>query len=891
MIRFLTQNQASLRAAAVKTGVTYRMYLNLEKGKHFNGLTLIDFEATDVNNVFLDFGGKTVDYLEINDKHYKDDSISGIWKEGYIHLPNDAIKVGKNQVLVKFRNDYNTDGNGLHTYTDVDGKQYIYCQSEPYWINRVYPIFDQPDIKAYMNYYILSPNDWEIISNENSNVRLNSKLFLEKNKNSDDSFLKTLLKHSEQDFNVDNKDMYVFNQTPLISTYLHAFVGGPYKRIDLADHENTAPMSIYCRDSLFKFAEEQQTGIFKFGVEGIKFYNEFFKVPFPFTKYDYVFCPEYTVGAMEYPGVITYNDRFIYREKPNRVQVSNLGGVINHELAHMWFGNLVTMKWWNDLWLNESFADFVCYLCNAVIADKLPFDTIDSWSSFCLRKNWGYDEDQAVTTHPIACTVTATNQADSIFDGITYSKGASVLKQLYFLMGHDNFSKNISNYFNKYKWSNTTLDNFMEELNNFENESGHEAYDLMKWQESWIKKAGLNAVEVEWDPNTQGKSKVTFRQTAVSPDHPTLRYHKIEVAFFDENGVPALVQTVLLDDKPETVIEIDNKEYKAVLPNYNDWGFIKIILDKHSREFFYHNLTNLDKTLTQLLVVRSLYEMVKDSKLKGADFISGLLNGFLENTLSNIQAFDSVSLFIEKVVFHYLPRNLKFSVAHDVFCQLHQIHNKTQEFEKKQLLKKKLLSFGINDDDIDILKGYLDNSFDNDDKTLNIQNKWNIVFKINASKKYDNATKQQYIEKMESMDNSDTRKTYKMMIENLRADKEQRKQLWAKYIDPALEMSYVALQENFAGFFSIYVPDDLKLSYSIEMLNNLDEICKTRSKEMGDCFLNYCLPENDHAQLTIDHLSGVLEKLSENEDYFRIKIRKIIDEKQKQMKSFALYQQ
>lgn len=182
-----------------------------------------------------------------------------------------------------------------------------------------------------------------------------------------------------------------------------------------------------------------------------------------------------------------------------------MGHVIVHELAHMWFGDLVTMKWWNDLWLNESFADFMCYLCQSFIDKKIPVETTDAWTNMLKRKAWGYLEDQRSTTHPIACVVENTSKADSIFDGITYSKGAAVLKQLYYLIGHDRFSNNLKSYFEKYSFNNATLAQFLEEIQKGENQNDHKAYDLKLFNEEWIGKAGLNEVQVVWDKNVQGK--------------------------------------------------------------------------------------------------------------------------------------------------------------------------------------------------------------------------------------------------------------------------------------------------------------------------------------------------------------------------------------------------
>ncbi len=241
-------------------------------------------------------------------------------------------------------------------------------------------------------------------------------------------------------------------------------------------------MRIFVRKSLLKYAQNQKKDIFLYTKRSLEFYTKFFQYPNPFDKYDIVFCPEYTIGAMENPGLITYTEKYLFQvDKPSSDKISRRGNTIAHELAHMWFGNLVTMKWWDDLWLKESFADFVCFLCNHFNNPKMPFPTSDAWVKFIENKAWGYREDQLSTTHPIACIVENTSKADSIFDGITYRKGAAVIKQLYFLIGHDKFSENIKDYFESYAWKNATLKEFLKKISQNQDKFDSKAYDIIHW--------------------------------------------------------------------------------------------------------------------------------------------------------------------------------------------------------------------------------------------------------------------------------------------------------------------------------------------------------------------------------------------------------------------------
>jgi aminopeptidase N len=281
---------------------------------------------------------------------------------------------------------------------------------------------------------------------------------------------------------------------------------------------------------------------------------------------------------------------------PWRMQVSverklALANTISHELAHHWFGNLVTMKWWDDLWLNESFADFISHFCLEKIKGNVTTLSYESsMASFLQRKGWGYHEDMMITTHPIRGKVANTSVADSIFAGITSSKGAATMKQLLFLMKEENFSKALSEYFHKYEWNNATIEDFLEYM---QRHFAIKEFTLTEWRQMWLEKASLNVIQASWNPNDTSKdAKITIKQTPYTQEHPTLRLHKIKVAFFTEKFEVDVIDVLILPQN-ETVAHYDaSKGYKAVLLNFEDHTFAKNIIDPVSLDFFINNINS-----------------------------------------------------------------------------------------------------------------------------------------------------------------------------------------------------------------------------------------------------------------------------------------------------------
>lgn len=426
----------------------------------------------------LSINGKPVDKIE--------------YDGSFVQLPKELLLVGKNTTVIHWRTKYDIDGNGCVSFVDVDGKQYIYTQFEPYYCNRVLPLFDQPDLKARMSLNIIAPKEWKVLSNEKPIERgdFNAEGYLKHVKNAD-AKLADFIKGSE------GQQMALHPETKILPNYLFCFVAGEYSELVCPNPYKGIPMSLYCIESLIKHLETLAPFVWEVTIEAMKFYEQYFGYPFSFNKYEQVFVHEYKWGAMENAGIVTFNDLYVWKEKVSNERMLGLANTITHELAHHWFGNLVTMKWWDDLWLNESFADFISHYCLEKIKPSITTLKYDSsMASFSNRKGWGYTEDQMVTTHPIAGSVANTLVAESIFDGITYSKGAATMKQLMFVMTEEKFGKALSEYFHKFEWKNTVLSDFIAAMqHHFHNDQ----FKLEEWKHVWLEKACLDQIEPRWD--------------------------------------------------------------------------------------------------------------------------------------------------------------------------------------------------------------------------------------------------------------------------------------------------------------------------------------------------------------------------------------------------------
>ncbi|MFH1325349.1 MAG: aminopeptidase N, partial [archaeon] len=648
----------------------------------------------------------------------------------------------------------NHTGSGLHQFIDPEDKsEYLFSDFEPYQAHRMFPCFDQPDLKAVFNLTVEAPRDWEIISNEKGNVKKG----------------KTKIAK--------------FNETKKISTYLFHVSAGNYEYFD--DSYKGMRMRIYFRKTMKKLIPREE--MFRVTKQGLKFYSNFFNYPYPFSKYDQIFVPEFNSGAMENPGAITFTESYLVRHKPTRTDRAKLANTITHEMAHMWFGDLVTMKWWDDLWLNESFADFMSYL---VMVKATDFK--DAWEDFYARKSWAYYQDQLITTHPIVANAEDTDIAFANFDGISYAKGASVLKQLMFYIGEKNFRKGVRNYFKKYQWQNTELKDFLKCL--------EEVYkdDVAKWFDNWIKTTGVNSVTA--DINFYKNKLNNFRIIQKPSKHNNLlRRHKTQVAVFYEKGKEARPKIIKIitykNSSTEIPVNHSKNNFGFVFLNYGDWDYAKDILDSYSLEYVKKNIFKVKDSLTRQMLYGCLWNMVRDADFNPSDFLDMILaNSQKEENLLLLER-----LFLRtRVILNYNLGDEKFK---DYCNRFFDLSFKVLESNAGMEIKDTwfgLLNFvfsGTSKDRIDKMVKVLEGKIKFKNFEFDQDKKWDLIIGLAIA---EDKRMGRFLEREKKIDDSDRGRKKAAVVEATKIAN--KKKFWELYIKgDGKSLDYI--RESMDGFF------------------------------------------------------------------------------------------
>ncbi len=567
------------RRAGIVSDVDYHVALDLQAGaKTYRGDTTVTFSAQPGEGTFLEFRPGVIERAELNGGPLGTDAAGG-----RVDLAGELLRE-RNELRIVYENEYDHTGEGFHQFVDPeDGAEYLYTQFEPYSAHRLFPCFDQPDIKATYELEVTAPEEWEVVSAGR---------------------LVTTAVAGE------GRTRRSYEQTVRFSPYLFSVIAGPYAAVH--DSHQGLPLGIYCRESFFRHLDADN--ILDVTKRGLDWFAEFFGKPYPFTKYDQLFVPEFNWGGMENVAAVTYTDNLIFRDPPTMPMLVRRAEVLLHELAHMWFGNLVTMRWWDDLWLNESFATFAAYL-----AMDGATDFPDVWQDFHnSNKPGAYRADQLPTTHPIVAEVETTDDVFLNFDEITYGKGASSLRQLVAAIGDDAFRRGLQTYFRRHEFGNTTLADFLAAL---QEGAGQ---DLVRWAARWLKTAGVNTLSVEWDSGDIGMTSMRLRQSA--PDtHPTLRPHTVEIAVVDEGtdgGVRIDALPAQIDQAAARVEGVVGRSDPwLVFPNHRDLTYAKVALDPASVDFVRVSLPRIEDPLFRQLLWTSLWEMVRDQQLPSPEFL------------------------------------------------------------------------------------------------------------------------------------------------------------------------------------------------------------------------------------------------------------------------------
>ncbi|MFE9306391.1 aminopeptidase N [Streptomyces sp. NPDC006706] len=579
-----------------------------------------------------------------------------------------------NELVVDAQCAYSRTGEGLHRFVDPeDGEVYLYTQYEPADSRRVFANFEQPDLKAPFRFEVRAPEDWTVWSNGVG---------------------------ERQD------GVWRFAETKPISTYITCVVAGPYHRVtdsyERVFEDGTRleiPLGALCRKGLAKHFDAED--VFLVTKQGLDFFHDHFDHPYPFGKYDQAFVPEYNLGAMENPGLVTFREEYIFRGKVTQASYEARANVILHEMAHMWFGDLVTMEWWDDLWLKESFADFMGSF-SLVGATRFT----DGWITFAnRRKAWAYRADQLPSTHPVTADIRDLQDAKLNFDGITYAKGASVLKQLVAYVGQDAFLEGARRYFKRHAYGNTRLGDLLAVL---EETSGR---DMGAWARSWLQTAGVNSLTPQVVLGADGRIEelaVVQEASVIAPaDHPELRPHRVAVGLYQRSQVGALERYARAETDvagARTVVsELAGADAPdLVLVNDDDLTYCKIRFDETSLATLREHLGGLTDPLARALCWSALWNLTRDALLPARDFV-GLVLRFAGRE-TDIGVLQMLHAWAESALVHYVAPQWR-ETGGRALAELRQ----AEPGSEHQLAWARFFATAASaPDDLELLKGLLD---------------------------------------------------------------------------------------------------------------------------------------------------------------------------------------
>ena len=592
----LTRDQAVERAALV-TVDNYRIDLDLTDGdgkpgeRTFHSVTTVTFDALAGADTVMDIAAGTVRSATLNGREL---DVSGYDESTGIALSGLAEH---NVVLVDADCRYSNTGEGLHRFVDpVDGEVYLYSQFETADAKRMFACFDQPDLKATFDVKVTAPQHWQVVSNGAT-------------------------------VSVDG-GVHTFATTPRMSTYLVALIAGPYARWDdvYRDENGEIALGIFCRATLAEFMDAER--LFTQTKQGFGFYHKNFGVPYAFGKYDQLFVPEFNAGAMENAGAVTFLEDYVFRSKVTRASYERRAETVLHEMAHMWFGDLVTMRWWDDLWLNESFATFASVLCQSEATEFT-----EAWTTFAnSEKSWAYRQDQLPSTHPVAADIPDLAAVEVNFDGITYAKGASVLKQLVAYVGLEHFLSGLRDYFRAHAFDNATFDDLLAAL---EKASGR---DLSDWGRQWLKTTGLNTLRADFDVDADGRfTRFAVTQSGAAPGAGETRVHRLAIGVYDDDGSGKLVRAHreeldISGASTDVAALVGISAGRLVLVNDDDLTYCSLRLDSGSLDAALDRIADIAEPLPRTLVWSAAWEMTRDAELRARDFVSLVSGGIQAET-------------------------------------------------------------------------------------------------------------------------------------------------------------------------------------------------------------------------------------------------------------------
>ena len=687
----LTRDEAATRSALI-TVASYHVDLDLTGGDTtFDSVSVARFScAAPGSSTFIDLTAPAVREITLNDAPVGLDAFDG----NRITLTGLAAQ---NVLRVVADCAYSRSGEGLHRFTDpADGRVYLYSDLETFDAHRVYACFDQPDMKATYELAVTAPQDWQVVSNMAPDATIPA-----------------------GSVPGGGTLRWRFPPTPVMPTYITAVAAGPYHSVH--DEHDGIPLGVYCRQSLAEYLDADE--ILEVTRQGFDFFHNSFGIKYPFGKYDQLFVPEFKEGAMENAGCVTFVEAYIFRSRVTDFAREARGETILHEMAHMWFGDLVTMRWWDDLWLNESFATWA-----GTLAQAEATRWTSAWTTFAqLYKAWAYRQDQLPSTHPIAADIGDIAAVEVNFDGITYAKGASVLKQLVAYVGRENFLDGVRRYFGAHAWGNATLADLLAAL---EETSGR---DLASWSAEWLQTAGVNTLRPSYSVDANGRFTEFAVEQEAAATHPVLRSHRIAIGLYDRTAA-GLVRRLRVETDvagPRTVVAelAGHPRPDLVLVNDDDLTYAKIRLDEHSLRTLVDSIGAFSDSLPAALCWSAAWDMVRDGEMAARDYVRLVLSGI--SSVADISVVQTLLRQAGQAVRRFADPAWRQAGLALMASALRDLLKEAPAGSDTQLAYVRALAgVAVSAEDLALLAGLLDGSVELDGLTVDTDLRWSLLWRL-----------------------------------------------------------------------------------------------------------------------------------------------------------------
>jgi aminopeptidase N len=809
----LTREEARERAALIRV-TSYQVDLDLTGGDvTFRSQSVIGFScAVPGAGTFVNLAAPAVSRIALNGEPVAPGAFDG----ERIALTG---LTAENVLVVEAECAYSRSGEGLHRFADpADGNVYLYSDLETFKAHLIYACFDQPDMKAPYELSVTAPAGWQVVSN--------------------------MAPEADEAVAGSTARRWRFPATPPMSTYITHVSAGPYHVV--RDEHDGIPLGIYCRQSLAEYLDPKE--LFTTTKQGFDFFHSSFGIKYPFGKYDQLFVPEFKAGAMENAGAVTILEDFVFRSRVTDNAREGRGRTLLHEMAHMWFGDLVTMRWWDDLWLNESFATWA-----GTLAQAEATRWTSAWTTFAQGfKAWAYRQDQLPSTHPIAADIPDIHAVEVNFDGITYAKGAAVVKQLVAYVGRENFLAGVRAYFGKHAWGNASLADLLDAL---QQASGRE---LASWSKAWLETAGVNTLRPEYQTAADG----TFTGFAVlqsAPDsHPVLRPHRVAVGLYDRGPAGLArrhrVEIDVTGERTEVPELAGQRAPDLVLVNDDDLTFAKIRLDERSLRTLIASIGDFAETLPAASSWAAAWDMCRDAEMPARDYVALVLSGV--DSITEIATLQTILRQAVAAARRFADPGWRAEGLARLAAALRaQLLDAKPGSDFQLTFAHVFASVATSQDDLDLLSGLLDGTAVIGGLAVDTDLRWQLLRRLVSR----GQAGQDAIDAEHDRDRPDAGDRHALSCEAAMPDPAAKEAAWAQIVSG--ELPNAAFRAALGGFYSAD-QEELLARYASRFFDVVGDVWRDWGGDMAQFFAEYAYPTTVVTQEAVDAAARYLEQAS-----------------------------